>query len=122
MKDILDRADIEKLVNAFYVKVKGDGLIAPFFMEVAHVNWEKHLPIMYDFWENVLFHNGDYAGNPMKQHKILSAKMPITSIHFSRWIQLFNETVDELFEGKNSFIIKQRAFNIAGIMQGSIHN
>jgi hemoglobin len=53
--DIRNRKDIELLVNAFYDKIKTDGVIGFLFTEVAKVNWETHLPRMYDFWENILF-------------------------------------------------------------------
>lgn len=54
-KDIESRACIENLVNTFYQKVKEDELIAFFFDEVAQLNWEKHLPKMYDFLGNGCF-------------------------------------------------------------------
>jgi len=37
--------------------------------------------------------------------------------HFQRWIHLFTETVDELFEGNTSELAKQRATSIATVMQ-----
>lgn len=54
-KDIEDRKDIELLINSFYDKVKQDAIIGSFFTEVVQVNWEKHLPVMYNFWENIVF-------------------------------------------------------------------
>ena len=65
--DITNRGDIEMLVNAFYDKVKTDDKIGLFFTDVIHVNWEQHLPRMYDFWDNVLFQTGSYIGNPMQK-------------------------------------------------------
>ena len=53
--DIRNRKDIEKLVNTFYDKVKTDDVIGYLFNDVAKVNWENHLPKMYNFWENILF-------------------------------------------------------------------
>ena len=40
-KDILERADIELLVNTFYDKVKVDEKIGPFFNNVAKIDWNK---------------------------------------------------------------------------------
>ena len=37
--DIRNRKDIEKLVNAFYDKVKKDDTIGYLFNDVAKVNW-----------------------------------------------------------------------------------
>lgn len=116
-KDILNSKDIEKLVNKFYDKVKEDKVISHFFNEVVKVDWEKHLPIMYRFWENVLFYTGNYNGNPMQQHLAIHAKHPFSIKDFTQWTILFNETVDELFEGENAELIKQRAQSISTIMQ-----
>ena len=49
--DIKNRADIEKLVNVFYGKVKEDAAISYFFNDVAKVNWDNHLSKMCDFFE-----------------------------------------------------------------------
>jgi hemoglobin len=116
-KDIEDNKDIEQLVNHFYEKVKKDETIGRYFTEVVAVNWEKHLPVMYKFWENALFYTGNYNGNPMKQHLNLHAKNPFTADDFKHWIGHFNTSVDELFEGKNAELIKLRALNIATVMQ-----
>ncbi len=115
--DIKDRRDIELLINTFYEKVKMDSSIGFFFTEVVKVNWDKHLPVMYDFWESIVFHTDTYDGNPMEKHIDLNKKSPMKMEHFQRWMQLFNETVDELFEGAKSDLIKQRAISIATLMQ-----
>jgi len=118
--DIENRRDIEHLVNSFYDKVKKDDLIGFIFNDVAKVNWEKHLPVMYDFWENIIFFTNKYSGNPMIVHTHLSQRIPLTKEHFSRWIKLFTETVDELFEGNKAMIAKEKAKSIATIMQVKI--
>ena len=41
--DIRNRKDIEKLVNAFYEKVKTDEVIGYLFTDVAKVNWELQI-------------------------------------------------------------------------------
>lgn len=115
--DIKDRKDIELLINSFYDKVKQDTIIGFFFTDVVQVNWEKHLPVMYDFWENIVFQTGSYNGNPMDKHLELNKKSLITMEHFQRWVLLFNETVEELFSGAKAEFIKQRALSIATVMQ-----
>ena len=114
--DIKNRNDIEKLVNAFYEKVKTDKVIGYLFTDVAHVNWESHLPKMYDFWENILFSTGNYNGNPMVKHKELHEKSEMNKSHFQHWNTLFNKTVDELFVGQKAEEIKERAINISAAM------
>ena len=119
-KDIVTRGDIEKLVDGFYNKVRKDTMLGFIFVDIAKVNWDTHLPIMYDFFENILFYTGPYSGNPMELHKHVNRLFPITDEHFSRWILLFNTTVDELFIGDSAELVKQRAKNIAEIMQMKI--
>jgi hemoglobin len=119
-KDIGNRDDIAVLINHFYEKVRGNEQIGYIFNDIAKVNWEHHLPIMYDFWENVLFHTGTYARNAIGIHKNLNQLTPLRKEHFAEWLRLWRETVDELFEGSNAEIIKQRAASIATVMQISI--
>ena len=115
-KDIQNGEDIIKLVDAFYIKVKKDDLLSSIFTDIAHVNWELHLPRMYDFWENILFCTGNYDGNPMLAHKTLNQKVKLDLTHFMRWNNLFDQTVDELFKGEKAEDIKKRAMNISKAM------
>lgn len=116
--DIANKADIELLVGAFYNKVKTDDVIGFIFNDIVKVNWEKHLPVMVNFWENALFYTGTYAGNPMQYHQHLHlSTMPLTLAHFERWNKLFVQQVDELFEGERATLIKQRAISISTVMQ-----
>jgi hemoglobin len=116
-KDIETKEDIILLVNTFYEKVKVDKIIGYIFTDVVKMNWEKHMPKMYSFWENTLFYTGTYEGNPMELHKHLHNVIPLTKTHFTQWTTLFTNTVDELFEGKNATLAKQRAISIATVMQ-----
>lgn len=113
-KDIANKQDLEIIVNHFYEKVKQDELIGIMF---EHVNWDTHLPLMYDFWDNVLFYTGNYTGNPMAKHMMANDRLQMTKNHFDRWLMLFDKTVDELFSGKNAALLKERARSIATIMQ-----
>ncbi len=119
-KDIATREDIELLVKRFYEKVKEDSLIGPLFTEIAKINWEKHLPLMADFWENALFFTGSYQGNPMDLHKHLQKAMNLQHKHFHQWNMLFLTTVDELFSGETALLAKQRALKISAILQAEI--
>ena len=120
--DIVSRKDIEILVDEFYSKIKTDEQIGFIFSDIAMVNWEKHLPVMYDFFENMLFYTGSYTGNPMELHKHINRLFPLTEEHFRQWYYLFSTTVDELFEGTTANLVKQRAKSIAAVMQIKIIN
>ncbi len=116
-KDIESKIDIEILVNQFYDKVKMDPVIGYIFTDIVKVNWEKHLPVMYNFWENALFYTGSYTGNPMELHKHINRMIPLKTEHFRQWNKLFTETVDNLFDGEKALLAKQRALSISNVMQ-----
>ena len=120
--DIESKKEIELLVDTFYIKVKADELIGYIFTDIAKVNWEKHLPVMYSFFENMLFYTGTYTGNPMELHKHINRLYPLTAEHFVRWNLLFTTTVDELFTGDKAELAKQRAKSISAVMQIKILN
>ena len=115
--DLQTRSDIERLINAFYDKVKADPGIGYIFNDIARVNWPHHLPIMYDFWESVLFSNAVYKGNPMQVHFELNRKVALSHEHFETWLSLFDSSVDELFSGSNADLLKQKARSIAWLME-----
>ncbi|MDX5348005.1 MAG: group III truncated hemoglobin, partial [Hymenobacteraceae bacterium] len=62
---------------------------------------------------SVLLGSTQYRGRPFPKHM----RLPITQEHFSRWLELFFKTVDELFEGETANAAKERARNIAHIFQ-----
>ena len=118
--DIQTRDDIVLLVDSFYQKVKSNLVIGHIFVEVANVNWENHLPVMYSFWAGVLLGEQSYEGNPMLKHIALSKKTPMTEVEFSEWLLLFTRTVDELFSGDKASEAKIRAGNISRLMMYKI--
>lgn len=120
-KDLEDREDVALLIQAFYEKARQDEQIGFIFNEVVSIDWEAHFPIMYDFWEGVLFNKHHYKRNPIKIHQDLHLKVPLTKAHFDRWLALFMETIDVLFEGPIAEIAKTRALSIATIMQVKIN-
>jgi hemoglobin len=122
MKDIESRKDIEQLIQTFYGIVTKDDLIGVVFNEVVTIDWEKHLPVMYDFWDSIIFSAGNYAGNPMALHKHLHSIWPLNEAHFERWLKIFNETVDALFSGEKAELAKARAKGIAAIMLVKINS
>lgn len=115
MKDIENIDDIKVLVDAFYEKVNQDDLLSPIFNHIAKVNWEAHLPRMYQFWGSLLLDSNEYRGQPFDKHAAHSEH--IHAIHFDRWILLFNQTVDQLFEGEKAKLAKTRAQSIGAIFQ-----
>ncbi len=118
--EIQKREDIALLVNTFYTKVQKNDTLSVYFSEVANVNWEKHLPVMYDFWSSILLNIPVYLGNPLEKHIDLHNKKPLTQLAFKEWELLFHQTVDELYMGKVANKAKLTASKIARIMQTKI--
>jgi hemoglobin len=122
MKDITTRADIEKLIITFYDKVKADEMIGYIFNHVVKMDWPHHIPVIVDFWETILLDNPMYTKNAMEVHYTLNKKEPLLPEHFTRWLQLFTSTIDEMYEGKTAVLAKTRAKSIAGVMQHKMNN
>lgn len=119
-KDIADQADVERLIEAFYRRIWADKLLGPVFLDVVQIDWEKHLPLMHNFWCNILFYTEQYAGNPMELHGHLGRITPLSKQHFKRWVSLFSASVDELFEGEKAELAKQKARRIAAVLQEQV--
>lgn len=118
--DITSRKEIELLVNSFYDKVNQSPVLEYIFNDIANVDWETHLPKMYSFWASVLLGEHSFSGNPMQIHVGLSKFASMSEIEFSEWIALFDETVNEHFEGPIAEHAKIRAMNIARLMLANI--
>ncbi len=107
-RELSSRQDIEEVVSKFYEKVRLDPLIGPVFNEQARVDWNSHLPKIYDFWDSLLFGKSSYMGRPFPPHMELNLKIE----HFQRWLALFFETIDSHAEGAKAEEIKARALMI----------
>lgn len=115
-KELLSRTDIILLVDTFYHKVQQDPKIGFIFNDIAKVNWAHHLPKMYDFWDSILFGSALYKGNPMIPHFSINQQKSLQAEEFMAWKNLFFDTVNELFEGDNATLIKEKAQSIADLM------
>lgn len=120
MKDIENIEDIQLLVNTFYEKVKVDKVIGYIFIKTIGDDWSHHLPIMYNFWNMVLFNTSGYMGNPVKKHVDLDKKTTLNKEHFDHWLVLWKETVDRLFAGEIAEIAKNKASIMANLMNMKI--
>lgn len=114
MNKIRSEQDIEELVDSFYTRVLKDEQLAPFF---KHLNFTKHLPKMVHFWSFVLLDKPGYTTNVTEKH----AHMRLNKELFDRWVALFHETVDDLFDGEKAELAKQRA-SVLGWTMASKHS
>jgi len=115
-QEILTLDDIKLLVDTFYQRIQGDELLGPIFNERIQHNWPIHLDKMYRFWQTVLLEQYTYNGRPFPPH----AQLPVEPEHFTQWLALFTQTVDELFTGDKATEAKWRAGKMADMFQHKI--
>jgi len=104
----IDEAMIERLVRAFYERVRADGLLAPIFAAKIE-DWEPHLQRVFAFWSSVALMSGRYQGQPMAKHQPL----PVDAEHFDRWLALFEHTAREVCPPKAAEHFIERARRVA---------
>ena len=115
-EDIVDRDDIERLVRNFYRDAAMDDVLGPVF-EAAHVNWNALIATLIDFWAWQLLGEPGYHGHPLLAHEPVNARTPLGDVHYTRWVELFCDTVDAMFDGPCAEIAKGRGRKMAAAMQ-----
>ena len=115
-KDISSREDLVQMLYAFYTKAFRDELIGRFFIEVVPLDLTTHIPVIADFWEAIVFNTHGYRKNVMEVHQHIHQLSNIKKEHLERWVKLFTETLDEMFEGEKATLMKHRAGSIATLM------
>ena len=113
--DIESPADVEIMVQRFYRDVAQDELLGPIFNDVANVDWSEHLPRLTQFWCRFLFGIRGYDGNPFAHHAAVHRQRRFTEADFTRWLELFTETVDLGWVGPNAERVKVLARNVARV-------
>jgi hemoglobin len=108
--DHVSEDGIRRLVDAFYARVRQDAELAPIFARAIPGDWGPHLDKMYAFWSSVMLTTGRYKGNPLAKHFALPGMQPAL---FERWLALFNETANELFDDDISAEFRAKAARIA---------
>ncbi len=120
MKEITTSEDIELLVETFYGRVQKDEVLGPIFNDVARVDWEHHLPVMITFWESLLLKSRGYRRNTLQPHLEVFQKVDFHPEQMERWLKLFDQTLDDCFEGSNAEKAKGWARGIAHNLQKHI--
>ena len=123
LKDIETRTDVCLLVKTFYSKVQKDEDIGPIFNNSIN-NWPIHIAHLTDFWETNLFAVKKYKGNPIAIHQEVDKKAnyAINVSHFGIWLNLWVNTIDQLFEGEIAVIAKHRARKMSTFLLVQMHN
>ena len=116
MKTITTREDIKVLVTSFYAKIRKDDMLGDIFnSHIPESHWPAHLEKLTDFWETNLFGVALFKGNPSQKHINVDKNMnhSIDQVHFEKWLQLWFETIDELFVGELAIRAKNAARKMA---------
>jgi hemoglobin len=115
-KDITNIEDIQLMVDTFYSNIRKDELLGTIFDEKIGNRWPEHLEKMYRFWQTILLEEHTYSGSPFPPHK----QLPVEKQHFNRWMDIFTQTVDSLFAGKNADEAKLRGKMMAEMFNHKI--
>lgn len=106
-------AQIEQMVHQFYARVRDDDLIGPVFGKRIE-SWAPHLERMVLFWSAVLRSERAFTmsprGGPPALHQAIDE---LSARHFERWMSLFSEVADEVYEPSAAYEVKQAAKRIA---------
>ena len=113
LHDIETRADVERLVRAFYGRALTDPIIGWIFTDVAKLDLEAHVPDITAFWETILLGAQSYSGGAFAPHASLHRQVGFQPGHFERWLALWTATVDELFSGERASLAKAHAVRVA---------
>jgi hemoglobin len=116
--EIVNVGDVELLVRRFYQAVIPDPVLGPIFHGFG-VDWSAHIPKLVDFWAGRLLGEPGYQGNPVGAHQPVLDRFPFGEAELARWLELWNETVDEVFVGDVAELAKERA-RVAGGAIGSL--
>lgn len=122
----INRESITQMVSIFYNKSIEDKLLSEIFIKSVK-DKDQHIKQVTDFWCSIMLNTADYKGSFKHQHeglKVDSSKptndgsvnlnnqanvsKKISQEHFTRWLDLFAESANNIFvkEIANQFIKK----------------
>ena len=111
---VITEEDIARLVPAFYARVRNDALLGPIFNGAVD-DWPRHLEKLKAFWSSVMLTSGRYKGNPMAAHVKHEPHMQREA--FARWLELWQQTSEELLSPEAAAAFQDRAGRIAESLQ-----
>ncbi len=84
---------LSHMVDEFYLRIRQDEVLGPIFNKAIGQNWPSHMETMKKFWSSVELMAGTYSGKPMVAHAQVDG---LEKGMFSRWLQLFEHTLDDI--------------------------
>lgn len=110
-RDVETVDDVAAIVGHFYEDIESDPTIGRFFVGL---DWSAHLPRMITFWSAIAFQSGTYHGRPLELHAALPG---LDAPHFDCWLARWRETLDAMFFGERTEMMKTRAEQIGVVFQ-----
>ena len=110
----LTEADLERVIPAFYARVRDDAEIGPLF-NATIADWPHHLDRLVAFWSSVMLTSGRYKGQPLPAH--MKHRSRISPELFDRWLALWARTSDELMQPDAAAALQEKAARIAQSLQ-----
>jgi hemoglobin len=92
------------------------------FTDVAELDLEAHIPVIASFWATNLLGAMSYKGGAFGVHGRLHQKVAggLRKEHFERWLVLWCQTVDELFDGPLAAAAKVHGLRVANAFYGRL--
>lgn len=91
-------------------------MLGPIFNRaIPNEQWPEHLEKLTDFWETNLFGVQAFKGNPKMAHQKVDREngYEISQLHFERWLKIWFETIDSLFDCDRAMKAKHAAKNMS---------
>ncbi|WP_297485279.1 group III truncated hemoglobin [Sulfurimonas sp.] len=110
------KENLNKMVKIFYAKVLQDDIVGPFFIaklgdDLKSDTWAAHLELLTNFWASIAIGDSAYKGNPFAPHLNIEN---LSTQAFQRWLELFAQTLDTVYNPEIANFFKQRSRIIAG--------
>lgn len=116
--DGFKQGDIMPVLSRFYTRVRCDPNLGPVF-NTAVEDWTEHLQRLEDFWSSLMLTSGRYKGNPLAMH--VAHAHQIEPHMFRRWLQLWEETTNEMVPADVARDMQTKAARIADRLIRAMH-
>ena len=115
LENKITKENIETMVMNFYGVVLKDDLVGPYFLEelgddMDNKYWKPHLKKLIDFWATTVMGDTSYTRDPFNPHIMMD---DLSAEVFERWLKLFFETLDDIYEPQMAAIFKEKSTTIA---------
>ncbi len=118
----INHQNIQTLMDSFYAKVRKNKDLGPIFEGVIGTDfkaWEAHKEKIGRFWRQMLLGENVFDGQPLKKHLELPS---FPREHFEVWLNLFSETLYEIYTPEVAKSILLKAQMIAQRFQTAIYD